>query len=223
MVARRFAPVVLLLLMGGIARAQVTVTKAEVVIDRKQFDPRNPPPEMPTLHPPEAAVTVSFFGADTRVGGTVTDSRAMEDGTTETSINVDTVRMTLRLRITVWLPSNSNAKIRNHEEGHRQIAEQFYKQADTIARQLADAMMGRTLVGYGRNTDQASSDALKKASNDLGNQYLAETDVPCFKAQQIYDRLTAHGTNALGEDAAVKRAIAEVKDPPASQPAISAE
>jgi hypothetical protein len=211
---------IVVLLFAALAHAQVTITKTDVVIERKQFDPKNPPSEMPKLHPPEAAVTVSFFSADTRVGGMVSDSRMLDDGTIETRVNVDTVKMTLRLRITVWLPTNANTKIRNHEEGHRQIAEQFYKDAGAIAKQLAEEMVGKTVVGHGRDTNQASSDALKKASNDVGNQYLAATDAPCFKAQQIYDRLTAHGTNVMREEVAAQQAITEAKDPATSQPTL---
>jgi hypothetical protein len=204
-------PILLLFVAAGVAGAEVTITKTDVVVEYKKFDPKKPPSEMPRLQPPEAAVTVSFFGADTRVGGSVSDSRVSESGTTEASVLVDTVKMTLRMRITVWLPTNGNAKIEKHEEGHRQLAEFFYKDAQDVAKRLADAMMGQTITGRGSNTQEASTAALQQANTVLGKQYLESTDAPCFKAQQIFDRITAHGTNALKEEAAMKQAIMQVR------------
>lgn len=192
------------------AVAEVTVDRLEPVIERKTFNPNRKPPEMPKLVGKEAAVTQSYYGADSRVGGEVVDSQQTEEGVV-VKVQVDTVRMTLKMSATIWLPTNGNAKIKNHEEGHRKIAEHFYKDAKQIATKLADELIGQTITGKGRTTDAAASNALKEAANRLGTQYLAQTDIPCGIAQKTFDELTAHGTNAVKEDKAIEQAIEEVK------------
>lgn len=198
------------LLTSASAVAEVTINRTEPVIERKTFNPNRKPPEMPRLVGKEAAVTQSFYGADSRVGGEVTDSQQTEEGVV-VKVTVDTVRMTLKMSATIWLPTNGNAKIKNHEEAHRKIAEYFYKDAKEIATKLANEMIGQTITGKGPTTDAAASNALKEAANRLGTQYLAQTDLPCGVAQKFFDELTEHGTNAVKEDKAIEQAIEEVK------------
>ncbi|HWP40247.1 MAG TPA: hypothetical protein VNL70_04930 [Tepidisphaeraceae bacterium] len=217
---------VLACLIGGLmalaatqAPAQVTIDRTEPIVERRSFDPQNPPQEMPRLDPKEAAVTQSFFGVETRVGGTVVQQTKLPDGQCRASIKVDQVHMTLRLRITIWLPSDAVPKLINHEEGHRRISEHFYQDAERIAREQAQALIGTIVVGSGRDCQTAGDNALKQAAQELGGRYLGKTDVPAGKAQELYDQLTAHGTNAVREDRAVRQAIEQATRPPGSQAA----
>ena len=86
-----------------VAAGEVTITHVDAVIEHYMFDPSNPPEDMPKLSGNEAAVTESFFAVDLRVGGTVSEQQKTNSGC-RTSIKVDTVQMTLRLRVRVWLP-----------------------------------------------------------------------------------------------------------------------
>lgn len=192
--------------LAGTLYGEVTINRSDAVIEHKTFNPKNPPAEMPKLSGNEAAVTQSFFGADSKVGGTMVDSFPTSEGY-EASVRVDTVQMTLRMRVTVWLPSNSNEKIRKHEEGHRKISEHFYADAAQIARSKAEPLMGQIITGTGSSPEKAVSDALRKAANRLGHEYLGATDTPCGEAQKRYDQITEHGTNAVNEDRAMKQAI----------------
>jgi hypothetical protein len=188
------------------ARGEVIVTRTEPKIARRTFDPKSPPADMPKLSGNEAAVTRSFYGADSRVGGEVVSTTQTASGT-QATIKVDTVRITLHMNVTIWLPKNGNDKITNHEEGHRKIAEHYYEDAESIAKQLANDLIGQTVEATGRSPDDAANKALKQAANDLGKQYLSKTDTPCGVAQKAYDQITEHGTNAVKEDAAIKQAI----------------
>jgi hypothetical protein len=199
--------VTLLAHVAAPALAQVTIDRTEPIIERRTFDPKHPPQEMPRLDPKEAAVTQSFFGAETRVAGTVVQQTKLPDGQCRASIKVDQVHMTLRLRITIWLPNDAVPKLIHHEEGHRKISEHFYKDAERIAREQAQALIGTTVVGSGKDCETAGDNALKQAAQELGGRYLGKTDVPAGKAQDLYDQITAHGTNAVREDLAIRQAI----------------
>jgi hypothetical protein len=203
--------ILILFLIPAVAAAQVTIVRNPVVIERKTFDPKNRPAEMPKLNPDESAVTQSYFGADTRVAGTVTPAgRDEAKNETRVAIKVESIRMTLQTRVTIWLPTNAVAKITVHEEGHLKLAEHFYRDAEAIARGIASKMIGQTITGVGENTDAAADNALKEAAQLIGGKYLDQTDVPCGKAQEYYDQITGHGTNAVDEKVAIQKAIERV-------------
>jgi hypothetical protein len=168
---------------------------------------------MPKLDPNEAAVTQSFLGADTRVGGNIIETKKI-DGGYEASIKVDTVRMTLQMRATIWLPKNTTPKLTRHEEGHWTLAQHYYKDAESIARELAEEMIGQIVKGRGPDAESAAANALKEAAQVLGGRYLGKTDVPCGLAQDHYDRITAHGTNAVQETRAIEESIQRASSSP---------
>ncbi|HEY1629534.1 MAG TPA: hypothetical protein VGF52_06725 [Tepidisphaeraceae bacterium] len=195
-----------LAILPRLAAADVTITRSQAVIEHRVFDPNNPPADMPKLAGDEAALTESYFSANSSVGGSVVDQQKTDNGC-RTSIKVDTVQMTLRLRVTVWLPTNAVPKIVNHEEGHRAIAEYFYRDADAAARRVAEELIGQTISGSGSDCDAAGQNATKQAAQILGARYMGAVDVPCGKAQELYDQITEHGTNAVKEEKAIKQAI----------------
>jgi hypothetical protein len=207
---RSVAPALLALvtILGTSARVaadEVKINRREPIVERKTFDPKKPPAEMPKLDPKEAAVTQSFFGAESRVGGSVEQRKVGDEY--HASVKVDTVEMTLTLRITIWLPKDAVPKLVNHEEGHRKISEHFYRDAEKIARKEAQGLLGRTIQGKGRDFEDAANNALQQAAQELGGRFLGQTDTPAGKAQDFYDEITAHGTNPVKEDKAIADAI----------------
>jgi len=200
-------------------RAQVNITRTPPQIERKTFDPRRPPATMPKLRLGEAAITYTNFGADIQIGGDVTKASPAPEGI-EAEVKIGKISMTLRMSATIWLPTNSNAKIEKHEEGHRQIAEHYYADAEPIARALAEPLIGTTVVGRGRDSTDAADNALTKARTELASEYMKQTDGAGGRAQQIYEQLTAHGTNAVNEQKAIEEAIARVsRETPTTRPA----
>lgn len=204
-------PLLLLSFVAPLAHAQVKIDRAEPVIERRTFDPKNKPPEMPKLHPNEAAVTQSFFGAESHIGGQVVERTQTPQGY-QSSIRIDSVHMILKLRITIWLPTDAPPKLVKHEEAHRELSERYYRDAEKIARRHAEALIGQTVTGTGDDYASAGDQALKRTAQEVGQRYLGDTDVPCFKAQEIFDKITAHGTNAVNEAKAIERAIREAAD-----------
>jgi hypothetical protein len=97
----------------------------------------------------------------------------------------------------------------DHEEGHRQICEFYYKDAEAIARKSAQAVIGKSFKGTGRDKKAATDDAMSKAIAFVSEAYMNETRVRCSAAQKIYDRLTNHSLINITEAEAIKQALAE--------------
>lgn len=212
---RAFLPA--LLGLAACLQASIKIDVQEPVVERKSFDPANPPADMPKLSGREAAVTVSYFGAESHVGGAVIGKQATATGASET-LRVDTVEMLLKLRIVIWLPRQANDKLAHHEDGHRQIAELFYRRAESIARREVGPLIGTTVCGNGKDAEAAGDDALKSAAEMLGKKFLADIDTPCATVQERYDQLTEHGTNAVSEDRAIREALRAVQSIASTQP-----
>src|SRR4029450_146088 len=137
------------------------------------------------------------------VGGDVVECEDQPDRR-RSSIKVDTAPMTLRLPVPTWLPTGAVPKLVKHEEGHKDLAEHYYKDAERIARAEAEKLIGQTVTGTGKDFEEAGDTALKRAAEEVGQRYLGQTDVPCGKAQEFYDQITRHGTNAVKEAAAIE-------------------
>src|SRR6185503_7121775 len=114
-----------------------------------------PPAQMPHLDPGEAAVTETTFNCAVKSSTKGTTHRT-SDGNTQSIAKVEAIEMTLSLHVIVWLPNKSPQKLTDHEEGHRRIAEQIYKEhADGAARAEAGKVNGHEFRGSGATADQA--------------------------------------------------------------------
>lgn len=206
-----YLTVLLLLLGAGKANDAVVVDKKPVTIDRRSYDPDHPPVEMPPLTPEEAGVTVSQFNCESAVHGLVLNQHTRGDGTHTATVKIERVKVSLRLAITIWVSSRAPQKTHDHEEGHRKISEQFYADADKVAHDAAEQMVGKTISGTGKSDQEAASAALQSAASKINTLYMEGVNDPCKKVQDVYDRITAHGTNKVKEDDAIRQAMDEVK------------
>jgi hypothetical protein len=197
-----------LLVAACLARAAddrgVTIEKSPPQVETKFFDPARPPAEMPALQANEAAVTASKYSCESQIGVTVKidDSRP-----THYVATIDSVTVKVTLGITIWLPNHAAQKIVAHENGHRQISEIFYTDADKIARELAQRYIDKTLIADGRDRQKAVDDAISKQLAEINNAYMEKVQTPSQKAQEAFDQITDHGRNQVKEDDAVKKAV----------------
>jgi hypothetical protein len=126
------------------ARAQVTIRHDPPIVEHKSFDPAHPPEKMPHLDPGEAAVTETIFNCAVKSFTKDTAHRAMGQ-VCQSAAKVDALEITLTLHVIVWLPNDAPQKLIAHEEGHRRIAEQIYKErADDAARAAAATSINPT-------------------------------------------------------------------------------
>jgi hypothetical protein len=191
------------------AGAEVAIERAPAVIERKTFDPSHRPPEMPPLKPGEAALTQARFDCNVEMTYVVVNSRAHEEKC-DTSIRIRAVRLVLHLNVTIWLPQNAPAKLSNHEEGHRQIAEEIYRDAERVARAIARPIDGKTITGTGDDCPAAQKQAVQSAADDICKNYLDRTGNRTSVVGDIYDDLTGHGTRAdPAEQEAIRQAFAK--------------
>ena len=94
-----------------------------------------------------------------------------------------------------------------HEEGHRQIAEYFYKNADAIARRVAEPYLGKTLDISGRDLRKAVNVAVDKIGGEITDAYNKEMQVELTEAR--YDAITDHSRKDIPVPDAVAQAIRE--------------
>jgi hypothetical protein len=190
----------------------VRVTREDVRLEYKRFDPYNLPKPPPPLEKGEAAVTVYRFGVEVDSKYSYTQPAKPPQGPVKMDVAVEEISVKLTLSITIWLPENASRELAAHEEGHRWIAEKFYSDAEQIVRPMARKWVGKKLTGEGRDTKAAARAAIDRLSSKLCEDYLSAVNVPCERAQVIFDRLTDHGRNVRpGPKEGMERALEEAR------------
>ncbi len=195
---------------AGTQPQTVVIERWAPVVQTRTFDPRNPPAEMPALRRGEAAVTESNFSCQTVIAATIVSQSPSANGCT-TAVRVTSVKTTIKLGITIWLPVNGTKKLTAHEDGHRIIDETFYDGAEAIARKLSTEMLGQRRVGKAADCDTAAQNAIKDAGDQLCGDYMTAVQYPATRVQELYDDITDHGRNRITEAAAIKRATDQQK------------
>ena len=182
------------------AAADVKITHTPATVKKRTFDPKNPPREMPPLTREEAAVTQSKFACAVKLEVEISQAAGKKP-----TARIASVEATLKLDVILWLPQGATAKIRAHEDGHRQISEIFYARGEQVARELAQKYVGKTLDVPGIDPAQTQP-IIQRAANEFCEQYLGKIEVPSQVAQEKYDALTEHGRNKMSEKEAIEKA-----------------
>jgi len=171
----------------------VTVTREKVSVETRTFDHANPGPEVP-LKGREAATTHCNYGYDVEVSFQNESSKKNGDLYIG-SFKVSRIAVRLSLPVTLWLPDTVNRRLKEHEDGHRQIYEEIYNGADKTAQKQAEMLIGETFIGQGRTLEEAQDDAKRKAGIELNRRYCAEILTYAKLVTQLYDNATRSGTN----------------------------
>ena len=174
---RIYAASLILIAIVASARADgVKVNRPAPVVQHKTFDRKNPPKDMPPLEGEEAAVTKSIFGIESEFSILV-EPAEKRGAKTINKVKIAGVNATLSLKITVWVPEDAAKVIVEHEEGHRQISEYFYKDAEKVARSIAGEYVGQTYSVEGEDIEAASKKALDKVLTEMSQKYMGQTQV----------------------------------------------
>jgi hypothetical protein len=179
-----------------------TITKQPVNFASRTFDPENPPSDMPQLAPGELAVCDSNFLSNANVGG-----EAHETDSTHAIVTVTSVNVNLQLNVTIWVPANSLQHVMEHEQGHREISEHFYQDADKLAAKIADKYMGRKFSISGTDLQSELSKELQKMGDEITAEYSRELNPN--PTQLRYDAITDHSRNDVSAKDAVARALSD--------------
>lgn len=202
------------------APADIVVQKKPPNIERKTFDPKKRPPEMPELKHGEEALCTYNFTCETKLM-LRPSKRDLGNGNCRASLTITKTTMIIGVDIVIWNPTNATDKLKAHEEGHREIAERIYAAADQHARKAADIVDGRRFEGEGENCEAQANQKLNDAVQQVGAAYLKLTADPCTRLQEIFDDLTDHGRKPMPEQEAIKRALKQHADEtaPTTKPA----
>lgn len=184
---------------------EVVVQKFPAQIEKKVFDPKHLPEPNP-LQPGEDATTQWSYDYTVALEPDIREKKESE-GNVSVLVQYKKATIKLNLPITIWLPSNSNKKLEEHEDGHRQICEEIYKDCQGTARNHAQLIAGQSFVGSGKTLGDALADAERKAGERLNGYYRHAAMDYSKHVSDIYDDLTKHGSNKRPVFLAVQEAL----------------
>ena len=157
---------------------------------------------MPPLGEGEEAECDSAFISDANVSG-----RMRKTGPGNATITVAQVRVTLQLKVTIWVPNGATQHVIEHEEGHRLISEHYYASADKLAAEIAATYMGRQIAVSGSDLDAELQNVLLQLSKEITAEYNRRLNPD--PAQQRFDHLTDHSRDDRDAKGAAVQAIQE--------------
>ena len=181
----------------------VTVTVEPPIVERVEFDRRQPPPDMPSTMAERSGVCRNVFEIEASIASSIellapTTVRAYPE-------NFDIIT---RLEVTIYTAKGSPAKLQAHEEGHRAIGEHYYGGAGAAARAAALSLVGRSFEASGPNRAAAEQAAGELILAALKEAFMQRTHARSAAANARYDAISDHGLNAIGEKEAIAAAIA---------------
>jgi hypothetical protein len=179
------------------------INKQPVAFANHTFDPATPPTGMPPLASGENAECDSDFRSNASVRGESRPKDAAHATVTITQINV-----TLQLNINIWVPTGVTQHVIEHEEGHRQISEYYYRTADKLAERIAATYLGKQVEIAGMDLDAESHKMLQKMAADITDEYNKELNPG--PTQLLYDTITDHGRNEVVVKDAVAHALKNI-------------
>lgn len=199
------------LLSWALVRAETAPLSVEVkapTVKTREFDPSNPPADLPKMDAGETARAECYFGIEFYVK--VTGVRGAAPAKDVHEFRITSISATTTLETTVWIPEGANEWLKEHEDGHRQLGEHYYKDAEQVARKVSGPWMGRQISGRGGDREKACKSAIDAAIQQMTDEYLGAMRGPSQRAHEAFDRITDHGRNRRVTAAeGVKRAIKE--------------
>jgi hypothetical protein len=176
------------------------ISKQPVALANRTFDPAAPPADMPPLAPGETAECDSDFLSSASVRGEFRQTDAIH-----AIVTITQIKMTLQLNINIWVPAGVTQQVIEHEEGHRQVSEHYYRTADKLAERIAATYMGKQVEITGTDLGAESSRMLQQMATNITNEYNKELNPG--PAQLLYDTITDHGRNEISVKDAVAHAL----------------
>jgi hypothetical protein len=188
---------------GFAQRNPVRVAREEPIIERREFNARRPPRDMPPLTPPESGVCKTTF----ELGASVTySSERVSD--TSARIYVDELDIVTRLHFEIFTVRGAPPKLRAHEEGHRAIGEHYYRDAAQIAEEIGRRLIGETFVASGVDQEAAQRAGFEQVVAEIERAYMVRMRTPSAAANERFDAITNHGLEPIGEAEAIALALA---------------
>lgn len=178
----------------------INISKKESTLEIKRFDPDNPPPDVSkTFH----GVTKWKFECPCEVKYSLLE-QFDDKGGCFVRVKVTGIKAYLSLPIVMWMPDNPPDGLKAHEDGHVLICQRVYEDADQIAVEIANSMIGKTYSGTGATIEDASKFASGIAVVDFSNEFESQVARKAQNISEIYDylaRFTDKKQKSLVEEA----------------------
>lgn len=158
---------------------------------------------MPPLSSGESAECDSDFRSTASVSG-----GTRQTDTTHATVTITQVKVTLQLNINIWVPTGATQHLIEHEEGHRQISEEYYETADKLAERIAATYLGKEIEISGADLGAESSKVLRQMATEITDEYNKELNPG--PTQLFYDAITDHGRNEVVVKDAVAHALKNI-------------
>ena len=178
------------------------IVKQAATVTRHTFDPAAPPADMPPLVAPETAECDTNYISDASVSG-----RSRKLDATHAEVTVTGVKVMLELKVNIWVPEGVTQQVIEHEEGHQQISEHYYRDADKVAEKVAAEHIGEKMSVSGPDLEAGINTALQKIGAEITAEYNRKLNPNA--AQQRYDDITDHSRYDIAASDAVARALKE--------------
>ncbi len=187
-----------------LAHAAVGVTAEPPIVARIAFDPRRPPGAMPRGVVEGGGVCHSVFEIEANIVSSI-------EFLTPTTVRAYTSEfaITTRLRVTIYTPNGAPAELRAHEEGHRTIAEHYYRSAESAAREAAASIERRSFEADGIDRAAAEKAVTELVLAALKDAFMEQTHARSAAANARYDAITKHGLDTIAASDAAVGAIAQ--------------
>ena len=187
-----------------VAASTPQIVKHAANMTMHTFDPATPPSDLPPLSGLETAVTDTSFISDASVMG---ESERVD--ATHANVTVTGVKVTLELKIDIWVPVGATQHVIEHEQGHRQISEYYYRSADRVAEEIAAGYIGKQFSVSGADLDGEVRKELQKLGGDITAEYNEKLNPNAV--QQRYDDITDHSRYDIEAGEAVSRVLKDVQ------------
>ena len=181
-----------------------TIEKQPVSLAIHTFDPVAPPADMPPLAEGEEAECDSNF-----VSNASLKAQTKRINAAQAALTVTEVKVTLQLKINIWVPQGATQHVMEHEQGHQQISEHYYQTADNVAEQIATPYLGKPVSVSGADLDGEVNQALQKMGAEITAEYSHRLNPG--PAQQRFDEITDHSHNDVSASYAVAQALKDVQ------------
>jgi len=178
------------------------IDKRAAMVARHTFDAAAQPADMPPLVAPETAECDTDFISNASVSG-----RSKKVDSTHAEVTVTRVKVTLELKINIWVREGATQQVIEHEEGHRQISEYSYRDADKVAEEIAAEHIGEKMSVSGSDLEAEINAALQKVGAEITAKYNRKLNPNV--AQQRYDDITDHSRYDITASDAVARVLKE--------------
>ena len=153
----------------------VSVKFEEPTSSYNYYDPSGPIP--PQVKPGMKGDTHWNFKFSDRVNFKKIDTTESATGT-DLKIILNRMDVTLTLSIDTWLPQNAPEKLKEHEAGHKKIAEYFYTHASPVVEFAVKSLIGKEFKGQGKSIEEAQHNAVKAAGAALVPTMVGLSKIP---------------------------------------------